>query len=340
MFKDLINKFYVIAEVGQNHQGDINLARKYVKIFAEAGAHAIKFQTRNNSYLFDKKAYNNVYNSENAFAQTYGAHREHLELTKDELKLLKDDCNELDVHFMSTPFDEPSLDLLIDIDVDVLKVASFDVGNIPFLSKFASTLKPTVMSTGGANMEQISASVNVFEDAKCELALLHCVSEYPCPADRLNLSKIRVLDNEFKYAVIGSSDHYNGILSGPIAYMQGARVFEKHVTLDRSMKGTDHSFALEKEGFRKFVRDLGRTQEMLEPTSEVYLGDEPVFKKLGKSIVAATDISSGSLLTLQNLSGKVCLQHGIPVRESNRILGKKTTRDIPKGAKIEETDLC
>jgi N-acetylneuraminate synthase/sialic acid synthase len=124
MFKELLieDKPFIIAEVGQNHQGDLELAREYIKVFANAGADAVKFQTRNNKYLFSEDAYNASYNSENAFSDTYGNHREKLELKPEWLPILKQDCVRYGVKFMSTPFDEPSLNLLIDLDVDILNI--------------------------------------------------------------------------------------------------------------------------------------------------------------------------------------------------------------------------
>lgn len=330
---------FVIAEVGQNHNGDLKLAREYVRIFAFEGADAVKFQTRDNKYLFSEDAYLAPYSSENAFAETYGAHREKLELKPEWLPILKDDCLKNGIKFMSTPFDEPSLDLLASIDVDILKVASFDIGNIPFINRIGSLKKPVVMSIGGGKIEQIRSSVETLIKHNNETALLHCVSEYPCDYNRLGLDNIKVLKLEFPNCIIGSSDHFNGILSGPVAYMNGARVFEKHVTLNRAWKGTDHSFALEPEGFRRFVRDVRRVRHMLPPKPSEELGSEKVFKKLGKSVVAVKDIKMGEKLCLNNLSGKIFKNQFIPVRDSNLLIGMIVKRDIKKFEPITFDDL-
>jgi N-acetylneuraminate synthase/sialic acid synthase len=329
---------FVIAEVGQNHQGDLAIAREYIRIFAFEGADAIKFQTRNNKYLFTEDAYMAPYDSENAFAPTYGAHREKLELKPEWLPILKEDCIKHGVKFMSTPFDEPSLDLLREVDVDILKVASFDLGNLPFIHRIASLGKPVVMSVGGGKIEQIRSSVDVLLSHHDQVAVLHCVSEYPCEYNRLGLDNIEVLAKEFPRCVIGSSDHFNGTLSGPVAYMKGARVFEKHVTLNRAWKGTDHSFALEPEGFRKFVRDIKRVRHMMPPKPADDLGNERVFKKLGKSLVAYVNIKAGERLTLEKLSGRIFNTQHIPVRESNRVVGGIAKRDIAKGEPIQYAD--
>jgi sialic acid synthase len=341
MFKrhEIGDEPFIIAEVGQNHNGDLQLARDYIRIFASEGANAVKFQTRNNRYLFSQDAYDAPYASENAFAETYGAHRESLELQPEWLPMLKADCDNYGVAFMSTPFDEPSLELLQQVGVDILKVASFDLGNLPLISRIGALGKPVVLSVGGGNAAQIRSSVDTLLRHTDDVAVLHCVSEYPCEYNRLGLDHIEVLIREFPQCVIGSSDHFNGILSGPVAYLKGARVFEKHVTLNRAWKGTDHGFALEPEGFRKFVRDLRRVRHMLPPKPAVELGTERVFAKLGKSLVAYVDIPAGTVLTLDHLSGRIFRQQFIPVRESNRVVGRVLTRAVTRGEPILDTDL-
>jgi N-acetylneuraminate synthase/sialic acid synthase len=330
---------FVIAEVGQNHQGDLDNAREFIRIFAFEGADAIKFQTRNNKYLFSKEAYDAPYESENAFAANYGSHREHLELKPEWLPILKADCIKYGVKFMSTPFDEPSLNLLGNLDVDILKIASFDLGNLPFIDRIGSLGKPVVMSVGGGKIDQIRSSVQTLLSHHDKIAILHCVSEYPCEYNRLGLDNIEILIKEFPKCVIGSSDHFNGTLSGPVAYLKGARVFEKHVTLNRAWKGTDHSFALEPDGFRKFVRDIKRVRHMLPPKPANDLGSEPVFKKLGKSLIAYKDIKAGEVITLEHLSGRIYSAQFFPVRESSKVIGKISKRNILKDDLINLNDI-
>lgn len=337
--EELGDNALIIAEVGQNHQGELEIARDCIKIFSMAGADVVKFQTRNNKYLFSKDAYEAPYESENAFADVYGLHREKLELKPEWLPILKEDCIKYGVKFMSTPFDEPSLDLICDIGIDLIKVASFDLGNLPLIHRIAKKGKPVVLSVGGGKIEQIRASVKVLLDHHDEVAILHCVSEYPCEYNKLGLDNIEVLIKEFPQCTIGSSDHFNGTLSGPVAYLKGARVFEKHVTLNRSWKGTDHSFALEPEGFRKFVRDIKRVRHMMPPKPADELGEERVFKKLGKSLIAYVDIQAGNTISLDSLSGRIFKSQYIPVRESNQVLGSVAKRNIAKGDPIQYVDL-
>ena len=324
----------IIAEVGQNHQGDLETAIEYIKVFAERGADVIKFQTRNNKYLFSEEAYHAVYNSENAFAETYGAHREMLELKPEWYPVLKEECQKLEVKFMSTPFDEPSLDFLIEMGVDMIKISSFDLGNLPFINRIAQANKPVIISTGGGRAEVIDASVDLLVSQGVEVAILHCVSEYPCPHNRLGLGAIPELIDRFPNCTIGLSDHFNGTLSGPIGYMNGARVFEKHVTLNRAWKGTDHPFALEPHGFRSFVRDIQRTPEMLVKKPDEEIGIESVFKKLGKSLVAARDLQEGSTIGLEDLAGRIFSEQFIPVRESCYVIGKRVKQSLKEGEVI------
>ena len=320
---------YFIAEVGQNHQGKIENAMRFVEEFASVGAHAVKFQIRDNKTLFSREALDKVYNSENSFGKTYGEHREALELSKAELRKLRERCRELNVDFMCTPFDETSLEALIDLNTDVLKIASFDLGNLPFLEKIARTGLPIVMSTGGGTQFHVTKSVETILNFNTKLAVLHCESKYPCPAEELNLGVIQELITSYPNIDIGSSDHFNGTLSGPVAYMLGARVFEKHVTFDRSQKGSDHSFALEKEGFRKFCRDINRVEAMV-AVSKNNRGKEPVFTKLGKSLVALEDIEANEILTSENIGSIILPEQITPVREMCNVLGKRAKNFIKK----------
>jgi N-acetylneuraminate synthase/sialic acid synthase len=289
--------------------------------------------------LFDSNAYNAIYNSENSFGKSYGEHREILELNKNELIAIKKECKKNRVAFMCTPFDEISLDLICEVGVDLIKIASFDLGNLPFIKKIANKKKPVVISVGGGNQKQILDSVKLLEKNKIKCIILHCVSEYPCEYNRLDLEKIKKLKKMFPKSIIGSSDHYNGILSGPVAYMQGARVFEKHVTLNRGWKGSDHSFALEPEGFRKFVRDIKRTPFMIKSKPTKHIGKEIVFQRLGKSIIANKKILAGKKISIEDLSGKIFLKQYIPVRESNTVIGKISLRTLERGQIIERCDL-
>jgi sialic acid synthase len=337
--KQLKNKSFIIAEVGQNHQGNVKIAGDYVKCFSQIGADVIKFQTRENKSLFSKDAYNKVYNSENAFADIYGKHREKLELNKKQLIFLKKQCKKHKVKFMSTPFDKTSLKLLLDIGVDLIKIASFDLGNLSLIEKIAKSKLPTVLSTGGGKLDHIKASVKILSKYNSNIAILHCVSEYPCKIENLGLEKIKTLVKLFPKYSIGLSDHFNGILSGPLAHMMGARVFEKHVTLNRAWKGSDHKFALEPNGFRLFTRDINRVPLMMNEKKANQIGREPVFEKLGKSIIATKNLKKGKKIALDDIDGMIFEKQIIPIRETYKILNKKLKKDLLKGQPLFLSDL-
>jgi len=330
---------YFIAEVGQNHNGSIESALEYIKVFADAGASAVKFQTRDNRHLFSKEAYDAPYNSNNAFAETYGAHRECLEINESDLPRLKAECVKWGVDFMSTPFDEPSIDKLMQVGVDLFKVASFDLGNLPLLKLLTDTRKPIVLSVGGGAEEHVDVTVKFLMEQNANFSVLHCVSQYPCPPELLRLGNIEHLLNKYPKVCVGSSDHFSGVLSGPVAYMTGAKVFEKHVTLNRAQKGTDQAFSLEPKGFADFIRDIKRVDIMLKNEEPKNLGNEPVFKKLGKSIVASKTLDEGTLLDFDCLSGRIFTEKGVPVRETSKFLGQKLNTPIKAGEKIFFKDI-
>lgn len=330
-FNKLNDKSFIIAEVGQNHQGNINIAKKYIETFSALGADAIKFQTRHNKTLFSENAYNKEYTSENAFAKKYGLHREKLELKYNQLIVLKKYCKKFKVKFMSTPFDFTSAKKLKKIGVDIFKISSFDLGNLPLINLVSKMGRPVVLSTGGGKIKEIKESVKILKKNNTDFALLHCVSEYPCSFDRLGLEKINKLKNLFPNNCVGLSDHFNGILSGPIAYVKGARVFEKHVTFNRSWKGTDHNFSMEPEGFRKFVRDIRRVPKMMIEKNEKKLGQESVFSKLGKSIIADKALKIGKKIKLEDLNGKIFEKQYLPIRETYCLIGKKLKKNVNKG---------
>lgn len=332
------NAAYIIAEIGQNHQGDLDMAKRYIEVFAHAGADAVKFQMRDNKTLFSPDQLARPYESENAFGPTYGEHREYLEFTPQQMRELKKVSEDNGVDFMCTAFDEVSLGHLQDMGVEIIKVSSFDLGNIPLVDKIIETGIPFVISVGGGTTDLVTNFVNYLIERDASFSLLHCVSHYPCPAESLALGRIPELKAEFPGVQIGLSDHFNGILSGAIGYMLGAEVFEKHVTFDRSMKGTDHSFALTEHGFRNFVRDINRTKLMCSSRLHEETGDEPVFKKLGKVLVARNDIAAGSPVDFADLTSQI-RGSGFAVRNTLLLKGRRWKKSYVAGETISVDEI-
>jgi sialic acid synthase len=247
---------YVIAEIGHNHQGDIQLCKAMITAAKEAGADAVKLQKRDNKTLYTEEFYNSPYNSENAYGPTYGLHREALEFNRTQYIILQDHAEKLGISFFATAFDIPSADFLADLEVPAIKIASGDLKNHALLEYVSDLDIPIILSTGGGTMEDCIAADEICQPD----AILQCTSGYPARHEELNIGVIGTFLDAFPDAVIGFSDHSNGIAMPPIAYALGARIIEKHFTLDRTLKGTDQPFSLEPAGLRKMVRDLRRAR--------------------------------------------------------------------------------
>lgn len=319
---------YVIAEIGNNHQGDIETAIKMIEVAAASGADAVKFQKRDNKSLFVSAFYNKPYENENSYGATYGEHREFLEFGWDQYRQLKKCAEANNVDFMCTAFDFESVDFLEKLGISTYKVASADLTNIPLLTYIAKLGKPMIVSTGAATLEEIRLAHNAIMALNNQLSLLHCVAGYPVDYKDLNLRVIETLKQEFPDVVLGYSGHDNGILAPVLAYMLGAVIIEKHFTLNRSLKGTDHKFSLEPEGLRKMVRDLKRTDLSL-GQQEKTVNDfelEPK-KKMGKGIYASQPIAAGTVITAEHLVFKVPT-NGTPPYVMDQIVGKRVTVDL------------
>jgi N-acetylneuraminate synthase/sialic acid synthase len=314
---------YVIAEIGNNHQGDLETAIKMVDAAKSAGVQAVKLQKRNNSKLFTQAYYNKPYDNENSYGATYGEHRKFLEFDKEEYLVIKEHAEKLELDFMATAFDYDSIDFLEDIRVTSYKVASGDITNIPLLQSIAKLGKPIFVSTGAATLEEIRIAHDSITAINTDLCLLHCVAEYPAEYANLNLNFVKTLINAFPNTLIGYSGHDNGILAAVLSYMLGARVVEKHFTLNRSWKGTDHKFSLEPEGLRKQVRDLRRVDIALGDGSKSISESEKEARiKMGKGIYAAKSLAKGTILVIDDVCFKTPA-NGTPPYMIDEIIGKR-----------------
>ena len=331
---------YVVAEIGANHQGDLETAKQMIRAAAIAGADAVKFQKRDNQALFTQEAYDAPYASENAFGATYGEHREALEFGKDEYVELMAEARKNNIEFFATPWDFPSVDFLEDLDVPAYKVASCDLTNTPLLRYIASKKRPTIISTGGGTIEAIDRAVKIFLDEGTPLAVMQCTSGYPPQFDELNLNVIRTFLDRYPGVSIGYSGHDSGIAMGLIAYVLGARLIEKHFTLNRAMKGTDHAFSLEPDGLRKMVRDLKRAKEALgDGVKRAYESEAAPLKKLSKMVVSKHALSAGHVVSENDLDYR-SPGHGIAPADSHLLIGKKLTRDVAALTPILEEDVA
>lgn len=321
---------YVIAEIGNNHQGNLDICKKMFDSAKESGANAVKLQKRDNRSMFTKAAYNQVYNSENAFGRTYGEHREFLEFGAKEYAALKEYAAEIGMDFFATAFDLNSADFLHDFDMPMYKIASGDLINTPLLKRVASFGKPIILSTGGGTLADVRRAYETIMPINQQLAILQCTAAYPCQPEDMNLRVIETYQQEFPDVVIGLSDHQNGIAMAMVAYALGARIFEKHFTLDRTWKGTDHAFSLTSKGLSSLVRDLHRARTAMgNGVKQPVQPEVAPIKKMGKKIVAARDLPAGTRLSLEDLAFK-CPADGMPPYELDNVLGKTLTADLPE----------
>jgi sialic acid synthase len=334
---------YVIAEIGHNHQGDLEKAKALVHAAAECGVDAVKFQKRDNRRLFTRAFYDSPYDHENSFGATYGEHREMLELDKAGWFELSRYSREAGVAFVAAAFDEPSADLLAELDVDAFKFASGDLLNVPFLRYVAAFGKPMFLSTGGGTLEDIDRAVEAIAAVNRQLCVLHCTASYPAEVDDLNLSVIPSLTERYPELVIGLSDHHNGIAMAPVAFMLGARAFEKHFTLNHAWKGTDHAYSLMPDGMRRFVRDLHRVPAALGDGVKRRLpSEERPLEKMGKKLVAARELPAGHVLAEGDLVAKSPADGGLPPYELDRLLGRRLLRPLSfeQDVSLEDVDLA
>ena len=319
---------YVIAEIGHNHQGSVEKARELFREAKLAGAHAVKLQKRDNRGLYTRAAYEKPYDNENSFGATYGEHREALEFGKPEYEELQAESARLDIGFFSTAFDIRSADFLAELNTPAYKIASGDLKNIPLLRHVAKIGKPMIVSTGGGTMDDVQRAYETIMPINPRLCLMQCTCGYPAEFAELDLRVIATYREKFPEVVIGYSGHDNGIAMPVAAYMLGARIIEKHFTLNRAMKGTDHRFSLEPVGMKKMIRDLQRVRMALgDGRKKVYASEASPVLKMGKKLVAARDLPSGHVLTAGDIAIK-SPGDGLPPYYLDQVLGQSLTRDV------------
>lgn len=329
-----VSDCYVIAEIGHNHQGNVETAKKLFHEARQAGANAVKLQKRDNRSLFTRVMYDKPYDNENSFGATYGEHREALEFGESQYKELQQYAKELGITFFATAFDFKSAGFLAKLDMPAFKLASGDLTNIPLLEHVAQYQKPMVLSTGGGTLEDVRRAYAAVMPINPQLCILQCTAGYPPEFDQLNLRVITTFREEFPDVVVGLSSHDSGIAMALVAYVMGARVVEKHFTLNRAMKGTDHAFSLEPVGMRKMVRDLRRARIAFGDGVKVtYPTEKSPLLKMAKKLVASRDIPAGHVLTREDVDIK-SPSDGLPPYELDNVLGRTTRVPLALDASI------
>lgn len=332
-----MNRIFVIAEAGVNHNGSMETAKRMIDAAADAGADAVKFQTFRTESLVRKDARKAAYQQKNAADQQESQYEmlKKLELTGEMHRDLMNYCRARGIMFLSTPFDIDSIRMLIDYGIDILKVPSGEVTNYPYLREIGRTGRPVIMSTGMCGLEEVKEAVRTMQESGSEaITLLHCNTEYPTPMKDVNLRAMCTLRDEL-HLPVGYSDHTLGIEVPVAAAALGAVVIEKHFTLDRSMEGPDHKASLEPEELKKMVRAVRNIGSALgdgiKKPSPSELKNRDVARK---SIVAKRDIRKGEVFTEENLTAKRP-GNGISPMRWNDVIGLTADRDYGRDEMIE-----
>jgi N-acetylneuraminate synthase/sialic acid synthase len=332
---------WVIAEIGHNHGGSLEECKKLFKAAAEAGAQAVKLQKRDNASLYTQEMFDRPYDNENSYGPTYGTHREALEFGRAEYEELKAYAAELGVTFFSTAFDFKSAEFLADLDMPAYKIASGDLTNTPLLRFVAEIGKPMIISTGGGTMDDVRRAYETTREINPHVAILQCTAGYPVEHwEELELKVIDTYRQYFPEAVVGYSGHDNGIAMPVAAYVLGGRIVEKHFTLNRAAKGTDHRFSLEPVGLKKMIRDLQRTRLALGTGDKVmYATEADPIRKMGKKIVAARALPTGHVIKREDLALKSPADGGLKPYEMDAVIGRTVRHPIAEDAAFTFDDL-
>lgn len=328
-----MNKTIIIAEAGVNHNGDLNNAFKLVDAAVEAGVDYIKFQTFKADKLVSKsakKADYQIQNTKNSEDSQLNMLKK-LELSHDDHEKLISYCKEKNINFFSTAFDLDSLEYLKEVGLDLVKIPSGEITNLPYLRKAAKLFDRVIISTGMSTMDDISAAVNVFKKEgikENQITILHCNTEYPTPMLDVNLKAMLAIEKEFG-TEIGYSDHTLGIEVPTAAVAMGAKVIEKHFTLDNKWEGPDHAASLEPQELKAMVSAIRNIEKAISG-SGLKEPSESEKKNMGvgrKSIVAKADIKKGELFTEDNLTVKRP-GTGISPMEWDNIIGQTAKCDF------------
>lgn len=326
---------FVIAEAGVNHDGDVETALRLIDAAVDAGADAVKFQTFVADSLVSASAPKAAYQVETTGSESSQLEMlSRLELSADAFRRLRDHCLERGTIFLSTPFEDRSLDLLVELGVPALKVGSGEITNLPFLRRIAETGLPVVLSTGMSTLDEVRAACAALGAPDAELAVLHCVSRYPAPPETINLRAMATLRRELSHPV-GLSDHTIGRDIGVAAVALGAVALEKHLTLDTSRAGPDHRASLDPPQLAEYVRAVRDVEAAMgDGTKRPAPGEAEVAAVARKSVVVTTDLDAGHVLTASDLAIRRP-GTGLAPDEIGRLPGRALTRSLRAGDVVD-----
>lgn len=327
---------FIIAEAGVNHNGDMSLARQMIDVAVEAGVDAVKFQTFKADQLIlrgiEKAPYQKVTTSG---SETQYDMLKRLEVTKAQTMELMEYCKKKEIIFLSTPFEKTSLDELDELSVSAFKVAATDLTNIQFLRQVAKKGKPIILSAGMCYLEEVRKALEAICPINENVILLQCTANYPIQDTEANISVIRTFQETFDI-LVGYSDHSQGIGASPYAVAVGAKVIEKHFTLNKNMEGPDHKASVAPEELKQLVSDIRRVEKYLGDGMKMPSWSEQMTRKsLQKCLVASTKIGQGEPFTENNLVAKRTNGVGISALYYDDIIGKISDRHYDVNEIIE-----
>jgi N-acetylneuraminate synthase len=328
---------YIIAEIGVNHNGILQLAFELIDAAVDAGADAVKFQKRDLDSLYSKKYLENANAGEKTLRYLLPI-LQRVELADEDYVRILAYCQQRGITFLCSAFDIKSADFLAKLDVPAYKVASADLTNLPLLDHLVKIGKPMILSTGMSRMDEVEFTVNFLKERNAEFALLHCNSTYPAAFEDINLNfmhRLKVFD-----VPVGYSGHERGIAVSTVAAALGASIIERHITLDRTMDGPDHAASLEPHGFRKMVRDIRQVALALGSGDEKFFSRGEILNRevLGKSLVATRRIEAGETITPEMVAVKGPAL-GISPQNYTRLVGRQAIRTIEEDEPFLERDL-
>ena len=326
---------FVIAEAGVNHGGDMEVAKKLIDLAVEAEADAVKFQTFKAEHLILSDIQKAPYqkNSTNA-KETQFDMLKRLEVSREQNLELKQYCIDKDIIFLTTPFDEESLEEIDDLDLPAYKVASTDTTNLPFLKKIAKKGKPIFLSTGMSYLSEVRLALETIYEYNKDVVLLQCTANYPIQDNEANLAVINTYRDNFDI-LLGYSDHSVGVGAAPFAIPMGAKVVEKHFTLDKNDEGPDHAASLSPDELIEFVKTVHRVDSYMgSKIKEPSLSEQNTRKSLQKCMVASQNIKKGDLFTNDNLVAKRTGGIGISPIDYESIIGIKSHKSYKKNEVI------
>lgn len=319
---------FIMMDIGSTHCASMETAKNLIDVAKTAGVDCVKFQKRCTRSLLTKAGRDRKYNSPHAMAPTYGEHRDVMEFSFTQFKELQMYAVNKGLFFTASAWDIPSLNFLLALDVPFIKVASADLTNILLLRRIAKTRKPVIISTGMGSLEDVVRAKEIFSESL--LAILQCTSSYPTPKKHVNLSVISEYKKIFPNIPIGFSGHSEGYHIALGAVALGAKIVEKHLTLDQSAKGSDHRSALNPSQLEDFVIRCRQMEDALgDKTKRVQESERSCQRKLCKSVTSVCSISEGSVITESMITTK-SPGTGIPANDYYSVIGKKASQDIPK----------